>query len=184
MNFQPSYARIYICSVCPLSFQPDSFSSPVGSALLPGLSRGTLTRSLPAFSFLISLSASALVDKAQGFADENGINLTAIKATLRGLLLFFKGAARKHLSKASLLSRLTTRACTPKQNARDGECTHASMLFRVASPDHRSESCRQSSACVLLLLRSLNLHVLSAFACDLVRVQARADGSHACACKS
>ena len=46
-----------------------------------------------------------LVEKAQEFADSNEINMSALKGTLRSLLLFFKGAARKHLSKALVHGR-------------------------------------------------------------------------------
>mmetsp|Transcript_2506 Transcript_2506/g.3993 ORF Transcript_2506/g.3993 Transcript_2506/m.3993 type:complete len:242 (+) Transcript_2506:21-746(+) len=52
--------------------------------------------------FLTSTDASILVERAQEFAEEHEINIGALKTTLRSVLIFFKGAARKHLSKALL----------------------------------------------------------------------------------
>ena len=70
--------------------------------------------------------ASALVDKAQEFADANEINLSALKGTLRSVLLFFKGAARKHLSKA-LVHGLAPSRCL----------ADAPPVFPHGPPSHR-----------------------------------------------
>eukprot|EP00286_Rhodomonas_abbreviata_P005649 CAMPEP_0181317416 /NCGR_PEP_ID=MMETSP1101-20121128/16455_1 /TAXON_ID=46948 /ORGANISM="Rhodomonas abbreviata, Strain Caron Lab Isolate" /LENGTH=201 /DNA_ID=CAMNT_0023424805 /DNA_START=9 /DNA_END=614 /DNA_ORIENTATION=- len=48
--------------------------------------------------FLSAADASALIEGAQEYAERHGINTGVLKTTMRALLLFFKGAARKHLT--------------------------------------------------------------------------------------
>jgi hypothetical protein len=46
----------------------------------------------------IYIHTHTYIDGAQAFAEEHGINTSALKSTLLAMLVFFKGAARKHLT--------------------------------------------------------------------------------------
>lgn len=87
--------------------------------------------------FLTSTDASALVERAQEFAQEHEINLTALKSTLRGLLMFFKGAARKHLSKALVHDDLLLFGLAEEQAAEVAKLWHAHLQSLSSSiADH------------------------------------------------
>lgn len=87
--------------------------------------------------FLTSTDASALVEKAQELANTHEINLSALKATLRGLLLFFKGAARKHLTKALVHEDLLTFGLGEEQAAAVALLWHRHLLSLSSSiADH------------------------------------------------
>uniref|UniRef100_A0A6U6CFY0 COMM domain-containing protein n=1 Tax=Guillardia theta TaxID=55529 RepID=A0A6U6CFY0_GUITH len=50
--------------------------------------------------FLCSSDTETFVEKSTSYADRHEMNIGALKGSLRGLLNFFKGAARKYLSQA------------------------------------------------------------------------------------
>ena len=78
-------------------------------------------------AFLTSTDASALVDAAQIFSETHAVNLAPIKATLRGLLIFFKGAARKHLSKALVQDDLVLFGLDQDQAVAAAQLWHAHL---------------------------------------------------------
>lgn len=57
--------------------------------------------------FLITTDSQTLLQSVATFASEAGVNPNALKNTLRGTLLFLKGATRKNLSPQLLTEDLT-----------------------------------------------------------------------------